>query len=351
MKRIVVKSFLKDAKNTGGIPSYRSAMIEKASSDAVPSEYNANRLANTLHPEYFPVRLLNAGIKNGFMYAEIAAEDMSFYFKGAQYLGIRYFFEGRERFSSLPVISASGEGVLRTAFLKEYDENAYSFFEAAPKDGFIAVSLEGHMNFSGIRDSKGAVVLTDITAFPSAYAFASNTRNIFHRDVKIYLACEDDTAFENAVNMAEGFSVSRYSPEDLSLNEGETLFVTGEYDFCERACALSYGRCRLIKKYPLKTVKTYDTDITHKVKVIYRGEEYEAVCKQGQVLSDALLSAGVPTGIRCSDGECGYCTLRLVSGEVKNLLLTGDRRKSADVKYGYIHPCSVTAVSDIILEL
>ncbi len=349
MKRIIVKSFLEDAKNTGSIPSRRNKLIEAAPDTAVSASFPANRLAQTLHPKNFPIILKSCEIKDGFMCTEFvrADSDEPFYFKGGQYLGIRYSRNGRERFSALPVSGVSGEKLLMTAFTREYDGNAYEFFESGAESEILAVSFEGHMNFSGIRDRNGVVLLTDCYALPAALSFAKATEKLYESPpVEIY--AEHNNAPDA---ISGGIKINKLTEKELPEVKGKTLFITGNYEFCEKYAALYEGGSILIKKYPVNTVRGYDCEAEHTVKVIYRDRVFELVGREGERLSDILLGGGVPADVRCADGECGYCRMRLLSGEVRTLILTGEKRTMADVKYGFIHPCSVTPVSDIALEL
>ncbi len=354
MKRIIVKSFLEDAKNTGLVPSVRNKMIEGAESSDVSADFPVNKLAETLHPVRFPLKIKKSEIRNGIAFVEFIRKDgeKAFYFKGGQYLGIRFRFEGKEVFSALPVLSTPGEKSVCTAFVKEYDSVAFSFFEKADASDIDGVSFEGHMNFSGIRDRNGAVVLTDCFSAAAAVSFARTAEKTYGKtDIKIYIECEN-RAFPDALcGTNDTTDISLLSENEIPVIGNKTLFITGNYEFCEKYYQLYDDKEILIKKYPVNTVRGYEDNKQYSIKVYYRDKVFEACCHEGEVLSAVLMNAGVPADIRCTDGECGYCRMRLLSGEVKSVLLTGDRRTKADVKYGFIHPCSVTPVSDIALEL
>lgn len=353
MKRIKVKGFLQDAKNTGSIPLRRNELIEAAPDSAVKGDFPANRLADTLHPKNFQLLVKSREIKNGIMIVDFIRRDTDepFYFKGGQYLGIRFTSENKELFSSLPVLSASGEKVLTAAFTKEYDEKAFKLFEGINEAEICAVSFEGHMNFSGIRDKNGAVIFTDSLALASSLSFIKTAKKLYSEPV-IEIYCDADASVVGAFSdYCDGIKINKLSEDSLPEIKNKTLFITGNYEFCEKYASLYNGAEALIKKHPVNTVRGYDSENTYSVRVIYRDKTFELSCREGEILSEILICGGVPADIRCSDGECGYCRMRLLSGEVKSLLLTGEKRTMADVKYGFIHPCSVTPVSDIVLEL
>lgn len=64
---------------------------------------------------------------------------------------------------------------------------------------------------------------------------------------------------------------------------------------------------------------------------------------------DAALSAGVALNYGCSNGNCGKCKARLISGEVRKIRDHGYRLSEAEQNQGYLLACSNTAVTDIVL--
>ncbi len=66
---------------------------------------------------------------------------------------------------------------------------------------------------------------------------------------------------------------------------------------------------------------------------------------------DAALQAGLPLDYGCSNGNCGLCQARLLSGEVSKVshhdFVIGDTEK----RMGNILLCSYTAVGDIVIEV
>ena len=55
-----------------------------------------------------------------------------------------------------------------------------------------------------------------------------------------------------------------------------------------------------------------------------------------------------PTG--CRSGECGFCRSRLISGNVF-IPKSMDKRRQADLLYGYIHPCCTYPDGDLKIEI
>jgi len=65
---------------------------------------------------------------------------------------------------------------------------------------------------------------------------------------------------------------------------------------------------------------------------------------------EAGLSAGLALNYGCSNGNCGKCKAKLISGEVKKIRQHDFVITEADKNQGYILACSNTAISDIVLE-
>lgn len=65
---------------------------------------------------------------------------------------------------------------------------------------------------------------------------------------------------------------------------------------------------------------------------------------------EAGLNAGLALNYGCSNGNCGKCKARLISGEVKKIRPHDYVISEAEKSQGYILTCSNTAISDIVLQ-
>ena len=74
------------------------------------------------------------------------------------------------------------------------------------------------------------------------------------------------------------------------------------------------------------------------------------MARANEPLLVALERAGVLVDSRCRSGACGACRVRLVEGEVF-VPETGDGRRWADKKFGYVHSCSTWPLSDCTIEV
>lgn len=65
---------------------------------------------------------------------------------------------------------------------------------------------------------------------------------------------------------------------------------------------------------------------------------------------DAALQAGLPLNYGCSNGNCGLCRARVVSGEVSKISHHDFVFGEAEKDMGHILLCSYTAVGDVVIE-
>ena len=59
---------------------------------------------------------------------------------------------------------------------------------------------------------------------------------------------------------------------------------------------------------------------------------------------------GITPPTSCRSGECGFCRSRLISGNVF-IPQSMDKRRQADLLYGYIHPCCTYPSGDLEIEI
>ena len=77
---------------------------------------------------------------------------------------------------------------------------------------------------------------------------------------------------------------------------------------------------------------------------------HEFFVEGNDTILEAALRAGVPLNYGCSNGNCGECKARLVSGDVRKSRPHDYVLKEADKASNTLLMCSYTAVSDVVLE-
>jgi CDP-4-dehydro-6-deoxyglucose reductase len=86
------------------------------------------------------------------------------------------------------------------------------------------------------------------------------------------------------------------------------------------------------------------------VQVTVKPSGHEFFVEGNDTLLEAALRAGIPLNYGCSNGNCGDCKVRLVSGQVKKVHPHDFVLKDTEKNTGSFLLCSYTAVTDVVLE-
>ena len=77
---------------------------------------------------------------------------------------------------------------------------------------------------------------------------------------------------------------------------------------------------------------------------------HEFFVEGNDTVLEAALRAGIPLNYGCSNGNCGDCKVRLVSGQVQKVHPHDFALKEAEKANGDFLMCSYTPVTDIVIE-
>ena len=88
--------------------------------------------------------------------------------------------------------------------------------------------------------------------------------------------------------------------------------------------------------------------VAAQVHLMPSGHEY--LIEGNTSILEAALSAGYAMNYGCSNGECGKCRARLISGDVQLTRQHAFILSAKEIKQGYILACSNTAITDIVLQ-
>lgn len=372
--------------------SVRNKRIAAAPDSPPVSEYNANRLAKSLHPEAQYAKIARVDehrdAKSFTLVPDEARGTKSLaFFRASQYVSVGLNIGGTVLSKPYTIRSGPGsalgeDGTSYVLTIKRTEPGyASKWILENWKEG-DAVGLSGPLGdfyYDRIRDAKTVVALaggSGITPFFSmAEAIADGIEDfeltilygsrtaegILLREeldavaarsggrVKVVhvLSDEEREGYEHGFLTAE--LVKKYAPEgDYSV------FMCGPqamYDYEERELQkLSLPRRRIRRELSGDCIMSGPAKVKYKLTLDIHGYRRTIDCLANESLEWAIERAGIKAPTHCRSGECGWCHARLVSGEVF-VPERADGRRGADLKFGWLHPCASFPRSDVELEI
>jgi len=103
-----------------------------------------------------------------------------------------------------------------------------------------------------------------------------------------------------------------------------------------------------INQFPLLATDTFLRLIAAQVRIEQTGHEF--FVEGSNSILESGLSAGLAMNYGCSNGNCGKCKARLLSGEIKKIRPHDYMLTESDKMQGYFLACSNTAVTDIVIS-
>ena len=372
--------------------SVRNKRIAAAPDSPPVSEYNANRLAKSLHPEAQYAKIARVDehrdARSFTLVPDEARGTKSLaFFRASQYVSVSLNIGGAVLSKPYTIRSGPGsalgeDGTSYVLTIKRTEPGyASKWILENWKEG-DAVGLSGPLGdfyYDRIRDAKTVVALaggSGITPFFSmAEAIADGIEDfeltilygsrtaegILLREeldavaarsggrVKVVhvLSDEEREGYEHGFLTAE--LVKKYAPEgDYSV------FMCGPqamYDYEERELQkLSLPRRRIRRELSGDCIMSEPAKVKYKLTLDIHGYRRTIDCLANESLEWAIERAGIKAPTHCRSGECGWCHARLASGEVF-VPERADGRRGADLKFGWLHPCASFPRSDVELEI
>ena len=377
----------------------RTANIEAAPTTLPKSIYNPNILAAKLHPhvQYTKVaKVIDHGDAKSFVFVpdESKGTKSLAYFRAGQYVALALDMDGvtaNKPYSlrSNPKDALGDENNSYTLTVKhgkgaQGGEYILSHFDVGTE---VAMSGPlGNFYYQDLRDARNVIALaggSGITPFYSMAAaiadgiedfnltilYGSRTHdNILLKGeldevaarsggkVKVVHVLSDETVegYEHGFLTAE--LIAKYASGDYSVfvcgPKAMYSFLGGEIaklNLPERRVRFElsgeFGDPAQDPAYPAEAAGKEFT-----ITVWIRGEKTTVPCKAEQSLLRAMEGAGIRVPSDCRSGQCGWCHSRLISGKVF-VPESADGRRMADKKFGWIHPCSTYALSDVEVEV
>ena len=374
----------------------REKAIQAAPAKEVKGVLPINENAKALHPDYLRLKvaeIIDRGSANAKTFVLASADGKALpYFRAGMYINLKLPLEGSLVTRSYSLCSSPKKAL----------DGKYSITVRANPGGFVADKLleklkvgdelistcpQGFFYYEDLRDCPTVIGLaggSGITPFLSmAEAIADGTEDfklvllfgsrdvdniLFKEELDAIAAKTDKFQVIHVLSDAEvegyehGFItaelIKKYAPAD----DNYSVYLCGPeamYRFLKpeiKKLGLPERRFRRKLIDVTKTVwdcEGYPKSAKDKVftLTVKQGpNEYKLPCSANEPILVAIERGGVKAPSRCRSGECGWCRSKLVSGEFF-VPEDNELRRWADKEYGYIHPCSTFALSDMTIEV
>lgn len=352
----------------------RRKMLENGSPAALPKSYRVNDTAKILHPGYQGAKLVAIAQNTADTKTYTFETERPLYFRAGQYLTLGCKI-GKSEVSRPYAISSSPKEALSCRVSLTVKKcgffSGYLFDSAAVGDSFVLGDPSGEFCYEPVKDADHVVAIaggSGITPFYSmAQAVADGTNRhkltIFYgarTESDLIFKKELDTLVSDKVKVVYVLSDEKKEGYESGFIGAELLqkYVSGDYTvmmcgpqamyaFADKELASLGLPLRRIKK-EANCVGLRDAEAKSYTLTVHIGfDTYTVPADARETILTALERAGLKVPSKCCAGGCGFCHSKLVSGSFS--IAGQDKRRLADAKFGYIHPCCSYPDSDMEL--
>lgn len=354
----------------------RRKIFDNGSAAPLQETYRVNETAAVLHPGYQTAVLEKIESRTSDTKTFTFALSKPVFFRAGQYVTVGCLVDGSEVSRPYAVTSAPLQGLERelTVTVKKCGFfSSYLFDRAKTGDSFIIGDPSGEFYYEGLKDAPQVVALAGGSGITPFYSMAQAIRDgteDFSLTVIYGARTEQDLIFKKELD-ALGDNRIRvvYVLSDETKDGYESGFITKDLilrtvhgDFTVMMCGPEPMYRHLEKELeplnlPAKRIKKEANcvgirdvpDKTFSLTVTTGDSTVTVPAVAGETLLVAMERAGLKVPARCRAGGCGFCHSRLISGDFT--IAGNDKRRLADKKFGYIHPCCSYPDSDMALEV
>lgn len=355
----------------------RAAKLAEAPATPLPKTYRVNETAKILHPGTQKAELIAVKEETPDMKTFTFRLSRKMMFRAGEYVTVGQ--RVGESLLSRPYAIASSpltaleKGEISVGIKKAGFFSGIMFDKAKVGDIFQIGDPSGFFFHDGIRDRKNVVGIaggSGITPFLSmARAIAEGSED-FSLTLLYGARTEKDLAYKDELDRLAGekFKVVYVLSEQKS-DKYEQGFITAEliekyagrevsvfmcgpqamYDFADKQLKKLGLSGKFVRKESnctgVRDVEPKEYPLT----VHIRDEVFKVKASACETLLTAMERAGLNVPAKCRAGGCGYCHSRLISG--KYTIAGDDKRRLADKKFSFIHPCCTYPDSAIELEV
>ena len=352
----------------------RRKMLENGSPAALPKSYRDNDTAKILHPGYQGAKLVAIAQNTADTKTYTFETERPLYFRAGQYLTLGCKI-GKSEVSRPYAISSSPKEALSCRVSLTVKKcgffSGYLFDSAAVGDSFVLGDPSGEFCYEPVKDADHVVAIaggSGITPFYSmAQAVADGTNRhkltifygartesdlIFKKELEALVSDKVKVVYVLSDEKKEGYESGFIGAELLQkyVSGDYTVMMCGPqamYAFADKELASLGLPLRRIKK-EANCVGLRDAEAKSYTLTVHIGfDTYTVPADARETILTALERAGLKVPSKCRAGGCGFCHSKLVSGSFS--IAGQDKRRLADAKFGYIHPCCSYPDSDMEL--
>lgn len=363
------------------VPNRREALAN-GSNAPLPTTYRTNELAKRLHPGFMEVELivirdLNDSMKE-FVFERKDATAFPF-FQAGQYVSLQAHIGNGLVSRPYSIVSSPKDALQNRIVLciekAGYFSN-YMHEEAKIHDRFMMTEPSGEFHYEPLRDKHQIIAIaggSGITPFLSMaksmiegsetyemtlFYGATHEKNLAYQEELddyckkglkvIYVLSEEEKA-----GYEHGF-ISKKIIEKYVDVMNATFFMCGpnkmysyimdqfaSYNLPKKAFHKDASCCPDLE---ISDPKTFNL-IVH-----MRDETYTIPALENETILVAMEKAGLNAPNKCRAGGCGFCHSKWIKGEYY-VAQGRDGRRSADIKFGFIHPCVSYPKSDLEIDV
>lgn len=355
------------------VPRRREKLAE-GSSAPLPKTYRVNETAKILHPGYQSAKLTRIEQNTADTKTYTFETERPFYFRAGQYvtLGCKV---GESEVSRPYAISSAPKAALGRRVSLTVKKcgffSGYLFDEAKVGDVFTLGDPSGDFCHEPVKDAEQLVGLaggSGVTPFYSmAQAIADGTMdctlNLFYgakTEAELIFKKELDALVSEKFKVVYVLSDEEKAGYEHGFIGADLIkkYVSGDFTamLCGPAAMYAFADKELASLgLPLRRIRKEANCVgvrdvppqTYTLTVHIGFDTYTVPADARETVLTALERAGLKVPAKCRAGGCGFCHSKLVSGSFS--VAGADKRRIADKKFGYIHPCCSYPDSDMEL--
>ena len=352
----------------------RRKMLALGADTPLPKTYRVNETAHVLHPGNQKADLIGIELVAPDTKTYTFRTERPLYFRAGQYAALgcpigESLLSRPYAFSSAPVQGL--QNIVSFTVKKAGFFSGYLFDSAKVGDMFTVGDPSGEFCYEPLKDAKHVVALaggSGITPFYSmAQAIADGTEDFrltilfgARREQDIILREQLEKLVSDRVRVVYVLSDEKKAGYEYGFIGADLIRKYAEGDFTVMMCGPSamyayedeqlaaFGLPPRRVKKEANCVASRDAAPKQYTLTVHIGAEtYTVSVDARETVLTAMERAGLRVPAKCRAGGCGFCHSKLLAG--KFTIAGADKRRLADAKFSYLHPCCSYPDSDMEL--